>query len=91
MEALADPVDSERPWLLPRLPGTGGARPPGGLGAPPIIPGTGGAPPMGGPPPPPPDELAMMGAERSFVTAFFSALPLVMSESSAPCRQRNPC
>ena len=75
------------PWsLLLRalLPGTGGARPPGGLGAPPIpaIPGTGGAPPTGGPDDE--DPLPTTGADRSFVTAFFKAFPLWMSERSAP-------
>lgn len=65
MLAAAGPV-SRLPWslllrnLLP--PGTGGARP-----------GTGGAPPTGGPPPP--DALPVTGADRSFVTAFLSALP----------------
>jgi hypothetical protein len=60
--------------LLPRLPGTGGASPPGGLGIPPR-PGIGGAPPTGGP-----DEddalPSMAGADLSLVTAFFKALPL---------------
>lgn len=54
-------------------PGTGGAEP---------RPGTGGAPPTGGPPPP--GALATTGADRSFVTAFFRALPFAMSVSSAP-------
>ena len=58
-------------------PGTGGARP---LGA--LIPGTGGAPATG-PPPPPPELLSSTGAERSFVTAFFSLVPLVISPSKA--------
>lgn len=48
-------------------------------------PGTGGAPPTGGPPDEPPEEPATMGADRSFVTAFFNALPFVMSPSKAPC------
>lgn len=65
------------PWsllLLALFPGTGGARPPGGFGAPPI-PGTGGAPPTGGPEDED-DELPTWGADRSFVTAFFKAFPL---------------
>lgn len=71
--------------LLARFPGTGGARPPGGLGAPPK-PGTGGAPPRGGPPEePPPEEPPTIGADLSFVTAFLRALPFVMSERRAPC------
>lgn len=75
------------------FPGTGGARPPGGVGAPrpmppipPIpmpSPGTGGAPPTGGPPPPP-DGLLTIGADRSLVTAFLRARPLVMSPRRAP-------
>lgn len=72
--------------LLALFPGTGGARPPGGLGAPPS-PGTGGAPPIGGPPPPP-DDFPTMGADLSFVTVFLSALPLVISERRAPYRPR---
>lgn len=38
---------------------------------------------MGGPPPPPPEAVPTCGAERSFVTAFLRALPLVMSERRA--------
>jgi hypothetical protein len=74
------------PWsLLLRalLPGTGGARPPGGFGAPPM-PGIGGAPPTGGPDEDE-DAEATCGAERSFVTAFLRARPLWMSERRAPC------
>lgn len=57
--------------------GTGGARPLGGFG----MPGTGGAPATGGaadltPP-------AIKGADLSFVTVFFSLVPLVISERSA--------
>ena len=73
------------PWSLllrARLPGTGGASPPGGLDPPPM-PGIGGAPPAGGPD----DEEvfpAMVGADRSFVTAFFKALPFCISPNKAP-------
>lgn len=70
------------PWsllLLALFPGTGGARPAGGR----AIPGTGGAPPTGAGAAPP-EALATIGADRSFVTAFFNALPLLMSESRAP-------
>lgn len=61
--------------------GTGGAKPPGGLGRP----GTGGAAQIAGPPldlfPPP-----TIGADRSFVTAFFSrGVPLLISASRALC------
>lgn len=66
--------------LRARLPGTGGA-PPGGFGAPPMT-GIGGAPPTGGPDDE--DDLPTTGADRSFVTAFFSALPLWISDRSAP-------
>lgn len=68
--------------LLALFPGTGGARPPGGAGALPR-PGTGGAPPMGGPPPPP-ETFPTWGADRSFVTVFFNALPFDMSLNKAP-------
>src|SRR5437868_1333981 len=73
--------------LLARLLGAGGAKPPGVFGSP----GIGGAPPIGGPPPPlpPPDVPATMGADRSFVTAFFSALPFWISPSKAPCPKIN--
>ena len=55
--------------------------------------GTGGAAPsVGGLPramPPPPAEGSFLpttrGALRSFVTAFLSLMPLVMSELRAPC------
>lgn len=60
--------------------GTGGASPLGGFD----IPGTGGAEPSGGPPP---DDLTpppTCGADRSFVTAFFSFVPFEISESRAP-------
>ena len=74
------------PWsllLLPRFaagaPGTGGARPLGGLARP----GTAGAPPMGGPLEPPEDSPTC-GADLSFVTAFLSLAPFVMSVSRAP-------
>lgn len=70
------------PWsllLLALFPGTGGARPPVGL----AMPGTGGAPPTGEGPGPP-ETLPTIGADRSFVTAFFKAFPLLMSESRAP-------
>lgn len=62
------------PWsllLLALFPGTGGAKPPG----------TGGAPPTGGPDEE--DDFSIDGAERSFVTAFFRALPFVMSDNRA--------
>lgn len=65
--------------LLP--PGTGGASPPGGLGA---IPGTGGAP-IGGPEGPS-STFPTCGAERSLTwVTFFSFAPDRMSPSSAPC------
>lgn len=70
--ALMDDAPPSSLLLLARFPGTGGASPPGGFGAPPI-PGTGGAPPTGGPEESEP--LATMGAERSLVTAFLRALP----------------
>ena len=64
----------------------GGARPLGGFG----IPGIGGALPSGIPP-----ELPVFfstrGADRSFVTAFFSFAPLVISVSRAPLpHERQP-
>lgn len=49
------------------------------------MPGTGGAPPNGDGPGPP-DPLPTIGADRSFVTAFFRAFPLVISERRAPYR-----
>ena len=61
------------------FPGTGGASPPGGLGAP----GTGGAPPNGDGPDPP-DVFPIIGADRSFVTAFLSDFPFVISLRRAP-------
>lgn len=73
---------SRLPWsllLLALLPGTGGARPPGAFGKP----GTGGAPPTGDGPGPP-DTFPITGADRSFVTAFFKAFPLEISERRAP-------
>lgn len=60
-------------------PGIGGASPPGALGNP----GTGGAP-ANGDGADPPDVFPIIGADRSFVTAFFSCLPFVISESKAP-------
>lgn len=62
--------------LLP--PGTGGASPPGLA-----MPGTGGAPARGDGPGPP-DTFPTCGAERSLVTAFFRAFPLLMSARRAP-------
>lgn len=76
-------VESREPWsllLLARFPGTGGASPPGGFGAPPSI-GIGGAPPTGGPDEE--EDLLTTGAERSLVTAFLRALPLEMSDRRA--------
>lgn len=64
---------------LSPAPGTGGARPLGDLPRP----GTAGAPPFGGPTEAP-DVFPTMGADRSFVTAFFSLAPLVMSVKRAP-------
>lgn len=72
------------PWSLLLLallfppPGTGGASPPGLA-----MPGTGGAPPRGEGPDPP-EDLATTGAERSLVTVFFKARPLLMSARRAP-------
>ena len=71
--------------LLPRFgppapaPGTGGARPLDGLPRP----GTAGAPPTGGPAEAP-DGFPTMGADRSFVTAFFNLAPLLISVRRAP-------
>lgn len=53
--------------------------PPGGLSKL----GIGGAPPTGAVVEPPLFP-SMAGAERSFVTAFFNRVPLLMSESRAP-------
>ena len=83
-ESMPEAVVWLDPWsllLLALFPGTGGASPPGGLGAPPI-PGTGGAPPTGGPDDE--DVLPTWGADRSLVTAFLKALPLWISERRAP-------
>lgn len=83
-------VPSLLPWsllLLALFPGIGGARPPGGLGMPPK-PGIGGAPPIGGPAAPPPVVLPTAGAERSLVTVFFRALPLLMSWRRAPYERK---
>lgn len=64
--------------LLALLPGGGGAR----LLEAFAIPGIGGAPPNGDGPGPP-EVGAIIGADRSLVTAFLSGLPLVMSCRSA--------
>lgn len=61
-------------------PGTGGARLLGGLPRP----GTAGAPPFDGPAEAP-NVFPTMGADRSFVTAFFNLAPLVISVRRAPC------
>lgn len=61
------------------VPGTGGARPLEGLPKP----STAGAPPFSGPAEAP-DVFPTMGADRSFVTAFFNLAPLVMSVRRAP-------
>lgn len=60
-------------------PGTGGARPDGGLPRP----GIAGAPPTGVPVESP-DGFPTIGADLSFVTAFFSRAPLVISVKRAP-------
>lgn len=81
-EAAAGVSRLRLPWsllLLALFPGTGGARPPGGL----AIPGTGGAPPTGAGPEPP-DTFPTIGADRSFVTAFLRAFPLLISARRAP-------
>lgn len=73
---------SRVPWsllLLALLPGTGGARPPDDF----AMPGTGGAPPSGDGPGPP-ETFPTTGADRSFVTVFFKALPLLISARRAP-------
>ena len=57
----------------------GGARPVGGLPSP----GMAGAPPIGGPSEAP-DGFPTIGADLSFVTAFFSLAPLVISVKRAP-------
>jgi hypothetical protein len=76
-KALAPPPVS-LPLLALLLPGTAGAAPPGGFN----VPGTGGALGAAGPE----DVLdpSIMGADRSFVTAFFNWAPLLMSPRSAP-------
>ncbi len=61
--------------------GTGGTSPLGGLPRAGI--GTGGAPPIGGPTDIPLPS-STTGADRSFVTAFLSFAPLVISVSRAP-------
>ena len=63
----------------PPNPGIGGARPLGDL----PTPGTAGAPTVGGLVEAP-DVFPTMGADRSFVTAFFSLAPLVISVRRAP-------
>lgn len=50
------------------------------------MPGTGGAPPTGEGPAPP-ETLVTIGADRSFVTAFFKAFPLLISERRAPWKR----
>ena len=66
--------------ILPKAPGPGGGGgAPGGLPAP----GIAGAPPIGGSPELPPSFLTI-GADLSFVTAFFSRAPLLMSVRRAP-------
>ena len=60
-------------------PGTGGARPFGTLPRP----GTAGAPPLSGPADAP-GVFPTTGADRSFVTAFFNLVPLVISVRRAP-------
>lgn len=64
-------------------PGTGGARPTGGL----PIPGTGGALVVGAPPAKGPIEgtsdALIWGADLSFVTAFFNFVPFVIAPSRA--------
>ncbi len=60
-------------------PGTGGARPREVLPRP----GMAGAPPTGGLSEAP-DGFPTMGADRSFVTAFFSLAPLVISVRRSP-------
>lgn len=68
--------------LRARLPGIGGANPPGALD----IPGTAGAPLAGdGFAPPETTPPPTIGADLSFVTAFLRAFPFVISWSRAPC------
>ena len=59
--------------LRARFAGTGGASPPGGRGA-----------PANGDEADSPDVFPMTGADRSFVTAFLSCFPFVMSVRRAP-------
>ena len=67
-----------RARFVPPCPGIGGAEAPGGFNKP----GTTGAPAIGALGAPF-VSLPIMGADRSFVTAFFSLAPFVMSVSSA--------
>jgi hypothetical protein len=81
------PPESLLVWSLLLLalfppPGTGGASPPGAFN----IPGTGGAPAKGDGADPP-DVFPIIGADRSFVTAFLSCLPFEMSERRAPYKR----
>lgn len=68
-----------RARLAPPVLEIGGARPLDGLPRP----GIAGAPPIGGPAEAP-DGLSTCGADLSFVTAFLSRVPLVMSVKRAP-------
>jgi hypothetical protein len=81
---MAGPLSSPPSLLLRNLfvaalVGMGGASPSGGLD----MPGTGGAPRTAGPRDFPPSFM-IEGADRSFVTAFFSRVPFVISSNSAP-------
>jgi len=60
--------------------GTGGASPPGAF----PNPGIAGASPVDGPAELPDSFPTTIGADRSFVTAFLSLAPFVMSVKSAP-------
>lgn len=66
--------------------GIGGASPPGGLPRP----GIAGAPPIAGAAEPP-LSFPIMGADRSFVTAFLSLAPLVISLRRAPYSSHVSC
>lgn len=85
--SLADPTPLDAPpaslLLLPLVAtlGTGGARPEDFP-----APGTAGGIPTGAMPELL-DLLSSSGPERSFVTAFFSLAPLVMSVNNAPCME----